>query len=141
MTSDNVGRGSTSFAVYALLTSEQEGRPPDWALPCALSSVSIETFMSREIIALKDPTLVGVPLATELDAIDLFSGSPRCFSKVFVDDKFDIHVVDALIREIYDLERRLQDDSLLFVLRKGGKWIGFVSSELTFYTLTPCRLQ
>lgn len=97
--------------------------------------------MSREIIALKDPTLVGVPLATELDAIDLFSGSPRCFSKVFVDEKFYIHVVDALIREIYDLERRLQDDSLLFVLRKGGKWIGFVSSELTFYTLTPCRLQ
>lgn len=130
MSGDSTHRMAATSCVHSLLSPTGNILVPEWALACALQSVSIDSFFSREIIALKDPSLSKENLVMELACIELFLWDEEYFQD-FVNEKFYVYIIEALERQLHDLEFRLASNkrAVLDVLHEGDSFLRFAFDQ------------
>ncbi|KAF9528640.1 hypothetical protein CPB83DRAFT_305484 [Crepidotus variabilis] len=115
---------ASACARYLFFQTEVIPPPPAGVRYTALLSVSLETFVSREKLALENSDLLGEALAMEFKAIDPFSGQNSDLSQAFVDRKFCTAIVNALYRQVLDVEKKEKfDDDTMTVFGEGGRLI------------------
>ena len=119
-------QSASACARYLFYQTEEIPPPPRGVIQFALKAISVETFISREQAVLESK-LLGLPLEMELKALDPFTGSMLSCAQVFSDNKFYIHIVNALYNQLMEIESTLKYGvAELYIFSEGDRVIMFV---------------